>query len=183
MVGPAQQARIDAFVAGAADALALFDAWADPVIAHRAWRLGDQREDLRQEVRLRLLRGFREGRVPRDGALRGYVQRVAQHVCIDAVRRARVRRAEELSEELPAPSCDGPDAELDRLESARLCRAVLDRLTPRCRELFRLVLLEELSYRQIAERLAVELGTVRSRLARCRDRAEVLRQSLRGERS
>jgi RNA polymerase sigma-70 factor (ECF subfamily) len=171
------------FLAGDSEAVARFDAWILPVIRHRAWSLPAQQEDLLQEVRLRLLRGLSDGAFQGRSGLRHYVQRVTQYTCLDAVRRARVRRAEDLDAEPLVDPCDDPLEELSRRESARLGRWVLARLSERCRRLLLLLLEEELGYGEVARRLGLRVGTVKSRVARCRDRAVALRAELRaGER-
>jgi len=67
-------------------------------------------------------------------------------------------------------SVPAPDARMEREETARVTRQVLDELP----EIFRTVLVlrefEELSYQEIADTLGISIGTVESRLFRARAR-------------
>jgi RNA polymerase sigma-70 factor (ECF subfamily) len=67
-----------------------------------------------------------------------------------------------------ASSEDTPEAALIRKTEAEQVRAVLNRLPRLSREVLVLRELEELSYKEISEVLAVPIGTVMSRLARAR---------------
>jgi RNA polymerase sigma-70 factor (ECF subfamily) len=174
---------IEAYLCGEPSAVRAIDEWIVPVIRHRAWRLTDQDQDLCQDVRLKLLARLRDGSFRGESSLKSYVQAVAKYTCLDALRRSRIRRAEPLTAEPSVPSRDDPMESLSQKESERLCHRVLDALPEPCRELFRLVLERELSYEAIAEQLSLSLGTVKSRLARCRDRAVGLRRRMLGDQS
>lgn len=173
-----ERALVAGFLRGDPESLRALDAWILPVVRHRAWKLRDLEADLLQEIRLRLLKLFAARAFRCESALKTYVQAAAKYTCLDAVRRARVRRAEDLREELLPSSRDHPGEDLRRWDEARLCRRVLARLPEPCRRLLRLVLERELSYEEIAGEMAISLGTVKSRLARCRDRAVALRGQL-----
>jgi RNA polymerase sigma-70 factor (ECF subfamily) len=73
---------------------------------------------------------------------------------------------------------DGPAELLLRHEAVAAVRAGLDELPPELREVVILCALEEMSYEQAAQVLAVPVGTVRSRLHRAKARLAGL---LRGE--
>jgi RNA polymerase sigma-70 factor, ECF subfamily len=84
---------------------------------------------------------------------------------------------EEGAMELPCPS-DGPAELLLRQEAVAAVRAGMDELPAVLREVVILCALEEMSYEQAAQVLAVPVGTVRSRLHRAKARLAGL---LRGE--
>jgi RNA polymerase sigma-70 factor (ECF subfamily) len=67
-----------------------------------------------------------------------------------------------------ASSDDTPEAALIRKSEAEQIRATLDQLSLLSREVLVLRELEELSYKEISEMIAVPIGTVMSRLARAR---------------
>jgi RNA polymerase sigma-70 factor (ECF subfamily) len=182
MPGVDSEAWIEAWLLADRGTQAECDGWILAVIRHRAWRLGDHEEDLLQDVRLKLVESFERGAFRGDSSLKTFVQAVAKHTCLNAIRAARIRQTSPFSEELHPSLRDHPGEELERSEQARICYEVVHRLPERCRDLLRLVLIDELSYDEIGRRLDIATGTVKSRLSRCRDRAVSLRRSLVGGR-
>jgi RNA polymerase sigma-70 factor (ECF subfamily) len=86
---------------------------------------------------------------------RAYLFGIARHVGLDALRRRK--RLDELVEPPAAPSAR-EDARLETM------RAAITELPASQRETLMLKLQHELSYEEIAEVLAIPVGTVRSRL-------------------
>ncbi len=70
---------------------------------------------------------------------------------------------DELADNLPDPACD-PAGLLEVAELHQAVRAVLHGLPGEYRETLVLFYLQELKYREIAEALAIPIGTVKSRL-------------------
>jgi RNA polymerase sigma-70 factor (ECF subfamily) len=127
-------------------------------------------KDLAQDVWLRVLRGI--GRL-RDGSrLRPWLFGIARHTLMDRLRQqyAAVVDADidvaELAADQPA---DSPAEEMAAMEHE------LERLPVTEREVLTLFYLRELSLGEVAEVLAVPVGTVKSRLFRAR---KLLRQAL-----
>jgi RNA polymerase sigma-70 factor (ECF subfamily) len=120
----------------------------------------EQGEDAAQEALIAVLRDLPSLREPR--ALRGWVRRIAAR---EAVRHAQAARRDwaraEGTEAEALPTQDDPALEGD-------VRRVLDRLAPEQRAILVLRDLEGLSEREAAQLLAVERGTVKSRLSRAR---------------
>jgi RNA polymerase sigma-70 factor (ECF subfamily) len=110
-------------------------------------------EDLLQDTFVRALK--RIDRLQASVSQRAYLFGIARHVCIDALRRLRV--VEELPAETPAMTLTTDE----RLEPMRLAISELPEMQ---REALLLKLQQELSYVEIAEVLAIPVGTVRSRL-------------------
>jgi RNA polymerase sigma-70 factor (ECF subfamily) len=80
-------------------------------------------------------------------------------------RRSERRGTESLDEELELPSREpGPPAQWERRELAERLEAAISALPALQREVFVLVKVEGLAYREAAEWLGVPLGTVQSRL-------------------
>jgi len=130
----------------------------------------DQAEDLVQET-YRI--AFERWRTLRDpAACRAWLLRILRNLHVDELRRSRrlVPLEGEASDVPAPPSLGDPErAALARLSLERVERA-LARLSSDSRWLFSLREIEGLSYAEIAEVLAVPIGTVRSRLARLRAR-------------
>ena len=115
--------------------------------------LASNAEDLLQDTFVRALK--RSARLPPPVSPRAYFFGIARHVGIDALR--RLRPVEELAPDTPA----AVKLEDDRLEPMR--RAIAQ-LSGTQREALLLKLQQDLSYEEIAEVLAIPVGTVRSRL-------------------
>ncbi|GJM45467.1 MAG: hypothetical protein DHS20C21_23090 [Gemmatimonadota bacterium] len=180
---PDDDALIAGFLAGEAQAHAVLDDWITRVVHHRAWRLRADTEDLVQDVKYRLVRTLGENGFQGRSSLKTFAQSVAKNACLDALRRARIRTTEELSEEPPAPSNVDPGEAMDSRAGVRLAFEVLQRLPAPCRDLLRRILELEQDYESIAAELGVARGTVKSRAARCRDQAVRLRTRLEGGRA
>lgn len=175
---------VERYLLGAPDAVDEITGWIRAVVLHRAWRLPDAGEDLVQDGHARLVRALREGRFGGRSSLKTFAQSVAKHLCLDAVRRHRVRTlraaAPEENDRALEHALDPDDYLVDVLEQneeVRRCREVLDALPDTCRKLFRWILMEEKSYQEMARRMEVSVGTIKSRLSRCRDRAIALRST------
>ena len=129
-------------------------------------------EDLAQESFVKLYRslgGFRRG-----AALRPWLRKITTNVCVDALRK---RRGATLPIEDVLGSADEPSARSsDELpeeaalarESRRDVRGLLLSLPVDYRAVLALRYLEDLSYQEIAEALAVPVSTVETRLFRAR---------------
>lgn len=137
----------------------------------------DDALDLSQEAFLRAWRGLSGYRF--DAAFPTWLYRLTANVCIDFLRRRGKQKtvslytAGEDGEEraLPLPTADG-DAEtvvLQSIEREDVARAMA-RLEPEYREALTLRAVDGLSYQEIAERLGIREGTVKSRIARAREK-------------
>lgn len=104
----------------------------------------------------------------------GWLRRILHNLYIDEIRRNRGRGAHQDIEDFS----DHPELTvqaLDNLSNRDFVRA-MNALTFEHRQILLLVGLEELSYRSIADELAIPIGTVMSRLARARERLRSLMQ-------
>jgi RNA polymerase sigma factor (sigma-70 family) len=99
----------------------------------------------------------------RRGGLRSWVLAVVHNKAVDAVRRERsatdaLKKAPE-----PAPSPDPEDTSFESDTRDRV-RTAVDALPPAQREAIMLAYFGGLTYRQVAERLAIPEGTAKSRM-------------------
>jgi RNA polymerase sigma-70 factor (ECF subfamily) len=145
----------------------LFDRHA-PRVFHLLRRLTGnetEAEDLAQETFLAAYRGLGSWR--REGSFGTWLCGIAFRLYRSARRRQAQHETEPLDEEigLAAPDAD-PLAHCLRHEMAQRMEAAIAALPPLPREVFILVKVEGLSYRETAEWLGVPLGTVQSRLWR-----------------
>ncbi len=142
-------------------------------------------EDVAQEAFLVALRKLPEFEF-RSG-LNRWLYRICVFLCYEKIRK-RKRQVAHLGEELE--SLSGPlAAEQERLKEeeeekkriVRLVRAQRDLMGDPCQELLRLWDEEQQSYALIAETLRIPIGTVMSRLARCKEALkQLVLQALKG---
>jgi RNA polymerase sigma-70 factor (ECF subfamily) len=140
----------------------------------------EQAEDLAQEIFLKIFRSL--DTFDRRANFQTWLISVSRNLCIDHYRSVRKERqtidrdvpAEDLS---PAAVTASPLAALENHDLAGLLRRALQTLPQSLRVAVLLRDLQELSYLEIAERLNLPEGTVKSRINR--GRRELARQILR----
>jgi RNA polymerase sigma-70 factor (ECF subfamily) len=146
-------------------------------IAYKFVGRHDEAEDLTQDVFLKLFKSLRT--FDRRANFSTWLISVSRNLCIDHYRSVR-RERESLNHDvdvatLARPSGgDTPQAMLERRDRVAILRAALDKLSPSLRAAIMLRDIQELSYQEIAERLRIPEGTVKSRINR--GRTELARQ-------
>jgi RNA polymerase sigma-70 factor (ECF subfamily) len=156
------------YLEGSADAIRTVDRWIQAVIRSRHWGLGEERDDILQDTRKRVFENLVRSQFRGDSSLKTYVIQIAKHVCIEFLRRKIRVQADDiegLDVEDEGPS---PELQLEAKERERLLSEALGRMPAPCRELFEMIFRDRLAYEEIARRLGVAPGTVKSRAARCR---------------
>ena len=159
---------------GASSALGeLFDRYADPIYNYCFRRVGSwhQAEDLTSTTFLEVWRS-RERAAVYDGTALPWLYGVATNVCRNATRSGRrhLRAVDRLPREVTADHADRVAEVVDSERRMRELLAALANLSARDRDVLLLVGWSELTYEQAARALDVPVGTVRSRLARARQR-------------
>lgn len=131
----------------------------------------DDAEDLTQEIFVRLLRALPT--YDRRANFETWLTSVSRNHCIDHYRRLR-RENERFTHDIDpedVPLEDPlrrPDVTLEKENQVELVRKALARLSPTLREAVALRDVHDLSYQEIAERLQLAEGTVKSRINRGR---------------
>jgi RNA polymerase sigma-70 factor, ECF subfamily len=137
----------------------------------------DEAEDLAQDIFLKLFKSLKT--FDRRANFSTWLISVSRNLCIDHYRSMR-REHDVVTHDvdvvsLARPSAlDSPQVALERRDRVALLRAALDKLAPSLRTAVILRDIQELSYQEIAERLGVPEGTVKSRINR--GRTELARQ-------
>ena len=137
----------------------------------------DEAEDLTQDIFLKLFKSLKT--FDRRANFSTWLISVSRNLCIDHYRSMR-REHDVVTHDvdvvtLARPSAsDSPQAALEQRDRVALLRAALDTLAPSLRTAVMLRDIQELSYQEIAEKLGVPEGTVKSRINR--GRAELSRQ-------
>ena len=134
-------------------------------VAYRLTGNDDDAYDLVQEALLRVRKGLE---TYQPGSMEAWLSRIVTNVFLDEVRRRRRRPVEVLPEdpERLLPASPGADEATDNLSDD--VQAALRRLPEAFRTAVVLCDVVGLSYEEIADALAVPVGTVRSRIHRGR---------------
>lgn len=151
------------------------DAWIRTEIRASFPVLRDEGDDLTQAAHVKLVKALREERFRSHSSLKTYVVRLARYTCVDRIR-ARHRAplfslADESSALDGSVSSDTPYRRLFHAERHALLRQIVMLASARCRDLWWLAYVEQLSYDEIARRLSLPAGTIKSRMWACRQRA------------
>ena len=175
---PAEQ--IQAYLRGAEDLFLEVDLWIRAQLRTQYPSLLDEEEDLCQIVHGKLLVNLREGRFQAKSSLRSYVSGITHYSAIDRLRaRYRDRELNEtLDPEHAGVASDNPYRDVERSNRGRLLHRVVLALPEACRELWRLVFVENRSYVEIGEELSVPAGTIKSRMWHCRRKARSILRRL-----
>jgi RNA polymerase sigma-70 factor, ECF subfamily len=146
-------------------------------IAYKFVGRHDEAEDLAQDIFLKLFKSLKT--FDRRANFSTWLISVSRNLCIDHYRSTR-REHDLVSHDIdtstvPYPSTiESPQMMLERRDRVSLLRAALDKLAPSLRTAVILRDIQELTYQEIADRLGVPEGTVKSRINR--GRTELARQ-------
>ncbi len=146
-------------------------------VAYKFTGKHDEAEDLTQDVFVKIFKSL--DTFDRRANFQTWLISVSRNLCIDhyrSVRRERetVDRGVDPNELTPIEPGAGPLAQLELRGRIELMRAALDRLPETLKSAVLLRDLQELSYQEIADRLHLPEGTVKSRINR--GRTELARQ-------
>ena len=98
-----------------------------------------------------------------------WVYTIARNTFIDFVRRRQDDLPIDDRFHAPASSAPTPEESVINLQQRSQIEQYLDRLTPRYRQLILMRFFEEYSYEEIAAKLALPLGTVKTQIHRARE--------------
>jgi RNA polymerase sigma-70 factor (ECF subfamily) len=130
--------------------------------------VGDREEgaDLAQEAFLKAWQALPAFRG--ESSFSTWMYRLTANVCLDFLRRRKRQPVQTVFEAEPSDQTQDPQRQLERRETSRAIHLALDRLPPNQRQILTLRELSGLSYQEIGQLLRLDIGTVKSRLARAR---------------
>ncbi len=137
----------------------------------------EEAEDLTQDIFLKIFKAL--GTFDRRANFQTWIVSISRNLCIDHYRSVRKERETmvrdvDASQLMPVSAERSPHAQLEQTGLKDLIRRALAELPPALREAVVLRDLQEFSYLEIADRLALPEGTVKSRINR--GRLELARQ-------
>ena len=146
-------------------------------IAYKFVGRHDQAEDLTQDVFLKLYKSL--DTFDRRANFQTWLISVSRNLCIDHYRSVRkeretINRDVDPADVTPIAAEPAADQKLEQRDRVALLRVALDRLAPTLRTAVMLRDIQELTYQEIADRLRLPEGTVKSRINR--GRTELARQ-------
>ncbi len=142
-------------------------------LAFRMCGNAEDAKDCLQDSMLRIFRALPSFRG--DSALSTWFYRIVNNTCLDNHRRKKVRRAESLEQLAESgwnPVDTAPDPQ-QRAENASLKRALsrgISLLAPEIRSAVVMRDVQGFSYEEISEVLQINIGTVKSRISRGREK-------------
>ncbi len=147
--------------------------------AHWLTQNREEAEDLVQETYIKALRGFSSFQMGTN--FRAWIYRILRNTFLTSRTGLRATSTVPLDQEEGAPELavenKTPETILLTRSSSQLVQSAIDALPVHYRETLLLCEVEEMSYHEIAETLAIPVGTVMSRLSRAR---RTLREQLAG---
>jgi RNA polymerase sigma-70 factor, ECF subfamily len=173
---PADGDLVAMAVRGHAGAFATLVERYDRAVYHLAYRTLHDVEEARDVTQEAFFKAFRSLRTFKPGAkFSTWIFAIAYHACCDRLNRRKRYSSEELPER--ADSAPGPEQRVIALDEAQRLRAAIDALPEKYRAVITLYHLQGRRYEEIAQVLALPMGTVKTHLFRAK---EQLRRLLSG---
>jgi len=169
------------FLRGDAAALAQVEGIAAQVVRHRGYFIpSTDQQEIVQEIVTQVWQALARPGFTVRKSVGAFVQAIACRRCVDWMR--RFRPSDPIDPATPDPA-DPPDRTYLARERHEIGRRILRELRDACRELFRLVVLEDKSYREIAALQGRSEGALRTQMYDCLREARAIRDLLQEEKS
>ena len=168
---------IEGFVAGRKQEYQIINQWVCRVVKLSSWGLNQYADDITQDILIKLYNNLKDAKFEFTSSLKTYVYRITKFTCIDYLRKYLSKEQKEV-ELIEIQSDDDPETDLELKQEKRILWRIYRLMSSECRDLWRMIFWEDLSYLQIAQRLSIQEGTVKSRFARCKEKAVEIRKKL-----
>ena len=169
---------IQGFLRGKKDDYAIIVGWVKEVVNRVLWTDGVANEDVVSDTVYELLLGLRDGKFRYSSSLKTYIQTVTRNKSIDAIRsRKRARKYSYLACKETKDFDEIPDLFKDEDEFYLVDR-IVSLTDPKCLNLWKMICIENLGYKEIARRTGLTEGAVKTRVSRCKEKALVIRSTL-----
>ncbi len=159
------RALVAAMANGDADALRALSARYARMLGAIAYRFVQDESDAEEIAADALWQAWREAATfdPSRSSVSAWLVMLGRSRAIDRFRAVRARRPPENPQPDPAPVTDAL-SELETAERARIVKQAVGELEPRQRELLELAYYSDLTQTEIANRVGIPLGTVKTRM-------------------
>ncbi len=171
------QRIVEAFLSGSEKECRIINQWVSRVVQLNSWGLNAYSDDITQDVMIKIYNNLKDTKFRYDSSLNTYVSRITKFTCIDYLRKYLSKEQKEV-ELLDIPSNDDPESDLEQRQEKKILWRIYRLMSSECRDLWKLIFWENLSYLQIAQQLSIHEGTVKSRFARCKEKAVGFRKKL-----
>ncbi len=154
----------------------IFDEYYDTVF-HAVYRIVTDRntaEDLSQDVFMRLWE--KRHQITINGPIGAYIRRMAINEGLGYLRKHKKYGIEEIQDQHSPLTTSGEDVYMDS-ELEQQIQAAIATLPPRCKAVFVLSRFEELSYKEIGEKLEISPKTVENQISKA---LKIMRAALKG---
>lgn len=169
---------VDGYLGGDTDAVAVIDNYIDGAFSVWRHRFGYETDDIKSDVRFKLIKSLRDGQFEYRSALKTFISRIVSHTCIDYLRFSRRFSPDDISDMDLESANESVELAMEKRQFGRLLFRVLRQLPRKCIELWRMHMKEGLRCREIGDRLGKTEGNVRRQLWECRTKAREIRELL-----
>lgn len=101
-----------------------------------------------------------------ESSLRSYLYASVRNASLNYIKRENFTISLDYQEERSGTTVTPPDAQLESDELAEALERAMDKLPPKCRQIFSMAKYDGLSYQEIAEVLDISVNTVKTQLKR-----------------
>ncbi|BDS09862.1 RNA polymerase sigma factor [Aureispira anguillae] len=120
-------------------------------------------EDLAQDVFMRFWE--KRHKINIQGAIGAYIRRMAVNEALGYIRKHKKYTIEEMADHHSSATTSGEDMYMDNELQAQVNKAI-DTLPPKCKTVFMLSRFEELSYKEISQKLDISPKTVENQISK-----------------
>jgi RNA polymerase sigma factor (sigma-70 family) len=166
------------FIEGESAAYSMVVRWIRDVVNARVWVEGVSAEDITADTTEKLLVNLRAGRFKFDSSLKAYVQQITRFTIVNAVRSHRRAQTYLRNVESDPAENETPELILERKEEVLIFHRIFGLVDERCKAIWHLIFKEQLLYNQIAQRLHMSEGAVKTKVFRCKEEAIRIRNRI-----
>jgi RNA polymerase sigma factor (sigma-70 family) len=162
---------IEGFLAGRAKAHAIVMDWITAVVKCLAHHERLSTDDIVGDTLEKLVHVFRDGTFKGESTLKTFVQRITKYTLVDAARRPDVIRTDPLPDHFDVGTDGNPDIIAEEVEEKSIYQRMMGMISKSCRDLWKMIFVENKTYKQIAIELGTTEGAVKVRVFRCKEEA------------